>query len=176
MKKHIDRFIIGAVLLLIFMVSEVWSYRCLVTWDPNPAEEDITNYIVFIGATTNTVVRTNSFGLAQTNHVYDTNWNTATNTSWIISNLVDGVKYWISAKAENQHGQSDYAYEISILKPTGPFLVLNGVLEGATNVLGPWETRVTFPSIIYLYATNEEQALRVRLDWSPPTNWPPPFP
>lgn len=161
---------VGALALLLFTVQAL-SYRALLMWDPNPAEEGITNYIVFVGTSTNTVVWTNWLGEAHTNHVYDLLTNQVGNvTTNILSNMVDGVRYWIAAKAENAFGQSDYSDEISVVKPTGPFMVLNAVVEGSTNVLGPWSDRVVFPKVIFLYPTNEEEILRLKLDWERHTN------
>lgn len=152
------------VALLLFIVQAL-GYRVLFTWDQNPVNQSVTNYWLHLSTNADVQVSTNHLGQLQTNHVYDVHWSAGNNTTNLESGFVDGVRYYIAITAENAFGQSGYSAEVSFIKPTGPFLSMSAILEGSTNVLGPWTERVVFP-VVFLYTTNNEEILRVKLNWT----------
>lgn len=110
--------------------------RIMVSWDPNPPEENVLGYKIYYG--------TNA-------RVYDVVVDVGNVTNAVLEGFQGPRTYYFAATAYNSYGESDFSEEVSVTIPSPPeppgglWVLLS--LEASTNLAGPWTNLVGWPAV-----------------------------
>ena len=123
--------LVALTLILFLCMSNVYSAQATLSWNPN-SESDLAGYKVYYG---------NSSGF------YSSSIDAGSQTSYTISNLVEGEIYFFAATAYDFSGnESGYSNEVSYAVPSGdpptcPTLPSDGIMDNGsqwTSSTGTW--------------------------------------
>lgn len=95
----------GALLLSVVLVAApAWAWNVTVAWDPNPASENVTGYILHYGKVSRT---------APGFTAYSSQVNVGNVTQRSLALPDDGATYYLAVVAYNGAGRSSYSAEVS---------------------------------------------------------------